>query len=42
MIAMHLNIHDEAELRADKTRVLTSRSLVVHSDQIATLLMFRA
>ncbi len=30
---MHLNVHDEAELRVDKTPVLTSRSLVVHYDQ---------
>jgi hypothetical protein len=30
---MHLNIHDEAELRVDKTLVLTSRPLVVHFDQ---------
>jgi hypothetical protein len=30
---MHLNTHDEAELRVDKTPVLTLRSLVVHYDQ---------
>jgi hypothetical protein len=30
---MHLNVHDEAELRVDKTPVLPSRWLVVHYDQ---------
>jgi len=39
---MHLNVHDEAELRVDKTPVLPSRWLVVNCDQMATLLMFRA
>jgi hypothetical protein len=29
-VAMHLNVHDEAELRVDKTPVLPSRWLVVH------------
>jgi hypothetical protein len=38
---MHLNVHDEAELRVDKTPVLTSRWLAVHYDQMATFLMFR-
>jgi hypothetical protein len=32
-VARHLNIHDEAELRVDKTLGLTSRPLVVHYDQ---------
>jgi len=38
---MHLNVHDEVELRVDKTPVLTSRWLVVHYGQMAILLMFR-
>lgn len=38
-VARHLNLHDEAELRVDKTPVLTSRWLVAHYDQMATLLM---